>query len=180
MSTGTTQKVGSGNKNPSKAQQTPAQTAASNKPSAAPGTTDPAGQKPEKVVRVLYPGLYSDTEKDDKGRPKQISKLDSVPADFNPKIHLPLQRRDFKDESVYFQLRADIAKKSAERFQKLADDAKKLGGMKERVKAKKLLQMQKRMADLIAELKAGGTNVDELLANPPADEDAAEKTAVTA
>lgn len=98
----------------------------------------------------------------------------AVPADYNPKIHKPLKRGDFQDETLWFELTADALEKKAKRLRAKAEELKKFGG-KDRVKAKKLLAMQKRFLEFKKSLASSGLNVDEILASMQPDEDEDEK-----
>jgi len=116
--------------------------------SAKPGTEDGAAQK-EKVERIDYVVPEGG--------------LTEVPADFDPKKHKPLKRKDFKDESVFLLSRAAELEKKAAWYRTEAENVKKLGSVKDRVKAKRLLAMQKRMQELQASLAAEGVDVAALL-----------------
>lgn len=131
---------------------------------AKPGTKDDAGKAKEKKTRIVYPALVS-TEKDEDGKPKR-NKLKEVPADYSPKQHKPLQRRDFEDESHYYELRAQIAERQAKKFRELAEEAKKTGGLTNQKVMKRALAMQKRMNEMLAALKKEnpGIDIDTMLA----------------
>jgi len=144
----------------------PAQTGAS---SAKPGTKNPAGQKPEKAKkapRVYHPMLEpKPTEKKNKrGEPivRPTKKLGSIPADYDIKLHRPLGRGDFEDESLYFELRAQDYDKKAAEMRKQAADVKALGSVKDRNAAKKLGQMINRLDSLLAELDSKGQDTTAL------------------
>jgi hypothetical protein len=107
-----------------------------------------------------------DGKKDKKGRDEYKvpeGGFATVPADFDSKLHKPLKRKDFKDESLWFELRALDLEKKAARMRREGENIKKLGGVKDRVKAKRLLSMQKRMEDLKATLKSEGIDAEALL-----------------
>jgi hypothetical protein len=125
-------------------------------PSAAPGTEDSAAVKPR---RTFYPGL----KVDDKKNP--TVKIEKIPDDFNPKDHLPLRRRDFVDEATWFEMKADEFAAKATSFRTQASNYRKLGSLKDRARAKKLVAMQARMDELKTQLAAQGINVDELLSS---------------
>lgn len=116
--------------------------------SAKPGVKEVGAQKPEKAKRIKYP---------------HTDPLSAVPADFNPKIHLPLGRKDFVDEGCWFLVKADYFDKMAAKMRHMADESKKLGNIKERAKAKRLIKMTERLAELRKELEAQGINVDDVL-----------------
>lgn len=126
-------------------------------PSARPGTADATGkkEKKEKVVRVAYPGL--------KNEAGEAVKLTSRPTDFDLKKHKPLRPADFEDEGIWYEMKAEAHDKIAANLREKADEVRKVGPIKEKGKAKKLLQMQKRMAELTEHLKKQGVDVDALL-----------------
>ncbi|HKI69885.1 MAG TPA: hypothetical protein VKA67_09875, partial [Verrucomicrobiae bacterium] len=92
----------------------PAAPAASG-PSAAPGTADAAAKKPEKVAYPVPEGG-----------------LETVPEDFDPKKHKPLKVKDFKDETSWCLVQAAKFDAVAANWRKKAEEAKALGGIKER------------------------------------------------
>jgi hypothetical protein len=121
-------------------------------PSAKPGVKEPKAKKEKKpkVERIDYP--VGD------------EKLVAVPADYDPKKHKPLRRKDFKDEAVFVDMQADRAERAAKRLREEAV-AIRAGGGKDKGKAKKLIAMQKRMAEMQAQLEADGVDVAALLAS---------------
>lgn len=126
---------------------------------AAPGTADGAGQKggkKDKVKRVDYPGL-TDSE-------GNAVKLTSIPEDYNPKIHKPLKKTNFADESVFLIARAERLEQMAVKLRKEAETVKNLGSTAQRQSARKLMKMQESMATLMANLSAQGVDVQALLA----------------
>lgn len=135
----------------------PAAPQSTDAPSAAPGTTE-AKAKKEKVEKVQYvPTVGAGDWVNADG------KLTAWPGDFDPKTHKPPQRKDYADDAVFFTILADRAEASAKKFREKAEESKKLGNVKDRARAKKLLAARKRMQDLEAQLKAEGVNVEELL-----------------
>lgn len=122
--------------------------AAPPKKSAAPGSKDPSGEKKpkEKVKRVDLDLTTVDPQflKD--------GKLTQVPPGYDPKKFNPLKKSHFVDEATYFEVQAARFEKQAAAFRAKAEESRKLGGVKDRGKAKRLLQMQKRMAELQASL----------------------------
>ena len=134
---------------------------------AAPGTVDPAGaaeEKASKVKKELYPALV------DPANPDGYEPLTVVPENWDPKVHKGILRKHFAEDDVFFDWRASRLEKQAASYRQQAEESRKLGSMKGRVKAKKLLSMQKRIADLKASLAAEGVDVAALLASiEPAD-----------
>lgn len=149
-------------------------TAAPKTLSAKPGTKDQSAKgkgKKEKVVRVDYPGLFGE----DTGDGPERLKLTAIPEDYNSKIHKPLKRSDFVDESVFLISKAERLEKLAAKLRKEAETVKSLGTTAQRQSAKKLLKMQESMATLMASLAEQGVDVQSLLATvqtakAPADE----------
>jgi hypothetical protein len=120
-------------------------------PSAAPGTEAREAQEAPKG-RIEYPNIPEDG-------------LEGIPEDFDFRLHKVIKRKQFKDEANWFELKALEMEGKAKAYRKQAEDFKKLGSVKDRNKAKRLVQMRNRMAELMAELKAGGTDVEALLAD---------------
>lgn len=149
----------------------PAAPAASAAGSAAPGTADAAGKKEKKKKgkRVLYPALWD--AKDEKRL-----KLAEIPADFDAKVHKPLGRKDFEDETLWYELRARALEAKAAAMRKLGAEAKAAGGTTEAQKAKKFVAMQSKIDELLATLKAAGMSDEQIAAlQAQAKEKAAEK-----
>lgn len=90
-------------------------------------------------------------------------KLTAWPEDFKTTQHKPLSKSAFADEYIYHMARAAKFDKLAIKCREEAELSKKLGGTKGNAKAKKLLTMQKRMAELTASLQAEGVDVKALL-----------------
>ena len=124
--------------------------------SAAPGTTE---EKPKKAKRIAYPTL--NVEEGDNG--KATTPLDAIPEDYDSKKHLPLRRKDFSDESMWFDMKADEYDGKAAAFRKQAADWRAMGSKADRAKAKRLIAMKAKMAELEAALKAEGIDTDALL-----------------
>jgi hypothetical protein len=126
-----------------------------------PGTKEKV-PKPEKVKRIAYPGL--------KGADGKATKLQTaeIPTDFDSKKHLPLSRKDFAEEHLYFTLRAAQYMKQVKFFEAKAEDAKKTGNVADKARARRLLKMQEKMAELRAQLEGQGVDVDTLLSGTAA------------
>lgn len=132
------------------------QAPARNPKSAKPGTQDKTPKAKKKVERVTHPALL-----DADNNPV---KVEAVPDDFDPKKHKPLKRADFKDEALWFDMRADDYERRAKDYRQQAEDCRKLGSVSDRQAAKKLLAMQRRIAELQEKLKGEGVDVAALLA----------------
>ena len=124
-------------------------------PSAAPGTKDEAAGKKTKVTRIAYPGLV-----DADGEPQ---KLAAVPTDFDSSKHKPLKRTDFADEGLFLEMKAEQLELKAAKYRKEAVTIRELGSTEDRRKAKKLLQMQERMSELMQSLRDQGIDPDKIL-----------------
>jgi hypothetical protein len=134
----------------------PAAVAAGNQPSAKPGSSEPKAKK-EKIARVYHPALMPDAE----GKP--TVQLDSIPSDFDPKLHKPFRRKDLKDETLHFDIQIQKLEKKIESLRQQKEESKKLGGIKDRASAKKLLALQKRIDEVTKTLEGSGVDVAALL-----------------
>src|SRR4051812_38955543 len=94
----------------------PAHAKVANAPSAKPGTQEPKAkrEKKPKVERIDYP--------------VPEGKLLELPADYDPKKHKPLRRKDFKDEALYLDIAAERAEKHAKRLREEALAVRAGGG----------------------------------------------------
>jgi hypothetical protein len=130
------------------------------KPSAAaPGTVDEKAKKEkvkkEKIPRVPYPVPEGG--------------LADWPTDFDAKKHKPLGRKDFAKESVYLLKKAEHYEKMAKDLRHEAETGERLGGLKDKGRAKKLLKLQEQFDALKASLQSEGIDVAAILAGltPP-------------
>ena len=131
-----------------------------NPASAKPGTQDQTGKK-EKVKRTEYPGLIGPEDPETK-KPTRL-KLTQVPEDFDSKLHKPLRKGDFEKEYTYLLMKADELEAKAKKLRDEAALSDKLGSSADRAKAKKLVKMQERMAELQKQLEDAGIDVESLL-----------------
>ena len=83
----------------------------------------------------------------------------TVPEGFNSSKHLPLKKSDFINESTFCLFKAAECERKAINYREQAVKLQTLGGASPSGKAKKLLDMQSKMATLVREL-AGDTTVD--------------------
>lgn len=132
-------------------------------PSAKPGNKAPEAAKPPKEKKVRTKFVVPE------------GGLKEWPTDHDPKVHKPLKSTDFADESVYWFHKADQLEKAAVAAREKAEQIKKLGGVKDVKKAKRLMQMQQKIAELKAQLASDGTDVDALLASLGGDEESADE-----
>ena len=114
-------------------------------------------KKPSPLKKNPYPGLF-----DAEGA--QV-KLTELPEDYDPKAHKPLKKSDFAHDYVFMRVQAGMLQARAERMFEEALTLEKLGSPKDRVKAKKLIAMQKRMEELKAELAGEGIDLDAIMAS---------------
>lgn len=138
-------------------------------PSAAPGTAAPeaARAKKEKRVRVFHP-LLQPTEKEKEGGKKvtvPTAKLKDIPADYDSKVHKPLKRQHFEDESQWFELQARAYDRKAAEMRKQAEEFKRIGAVPgtDKGTAKKLMKLQSQIDDLLSGMQAKGVDTEAIL-----------------
>ena len=86
-----------------------------------------------------------------------------LPTDFDFDTMKGLKKKSFATEAAYYDYRAKEMDHKAAKFRVQAEEAKKTGSGAERNKAKKLVKLQSKMAELKAQLAAQGVDVDALL-----------------
>lgn len=129
-------------------------------PSSKPGTAAPeAKKKKEKKNRVFHPALKAEMkEVEKKGVKKQklvpTAKLTEIPADFDAKVHKPLSRHDFTDESVFLEAKANRFEALAKKLREEAAQVRVLGNVAQRNEVKKMLKLQSQLAELEKSLGA--------------------------
>lgn len=79
-----------------------------------------------------------------------------TPEGYNSSKHKPLGKSDFVDEPTFLLWKANEYERKAAKLRKEAETITKLGSAADRSKAKKLMTMQSRMAELAKELAADG------------------------
>lgn len=77
----------------------------------------------------------------------------------------PLKKRDFVEDWLYYEHRAQEMEAKAKAFHEQADESKKLGSGKQRAKAKRLVKLRTQIAELTQALKDQGIDVEQLLAD---------------
>lgn len=80
-----------------------------------------------------------------------------TPEGYSTAKHKPLKKSDFECEYIYLEYKANEYDRKAAKLRAEAETIKKLGNATDRVKAKKLMGMQQRMAELARELAAEGS-----------------------
>lgn len=89
---------------------------------------------------------------------------DAVPEGFDFATNKPLKKRDFSADHLFYEYRAAEMDFKAAAFRKQAEEAKKLGSAKDRSRAKRLVKLQEKMAELKKQLTEQGVDVEDLLA----------------
>lgn len=151
--------------------------AAANKPvekpvekpvAAKPGEKGPeAAEKKPKIKRVPY------GQRDAEG--ELLTKLTGKPADFNPKQHEGLKRKDFASLADFLDFRASEVEAHAKALRQQAADERSGVGKVTKGKQKRLINLHSQYEALMKELQAAGVDVQAALAN--AAKAAAEKAA---
>jgi hypothetical protein len=115
-------------------------------------------EKPAKVKKIDFPGLFVG-----EGENRDYQKLESMPVGFDAKKHKPLRKKDFKDEPLFLEYQASLLDAKAANLRAHAEKLRTVGSSASSAKAKTLVKMQARMAELMAALKAEGMDVEALL-----------------
>lgn len=120
-------------------------------------SSDQNGKRAQRRL-VKYPGLF-----DADGNPQQ---LEAFPDDFNPSEHSPFIRKDFKDETIWLNWRADELEKKAAGYREEAEMIKRFGSDSERKQAQQLLKLREKFEALKKQMSTGenAIDVDALLA----------------
>jgi len=145
-----------------------AKTTASARPSANPSNAN--GGTAEKVKRAAAPRKplidYPRPEPtvNEAGETVPFAGFTEIPADYLTTKHKPLSKSDFVNEAAFFIARAVRLENKALAYRRQAEDCGKLGNVKDKKQAKKLLDMQRRMSEIKASLAAEGVDVEALLA----------------
>lgn len=85
------------------------------------------------------------------------------PEGFDFKVHKSLKKRDFAADHLYYLYRAKELDSKAAAFRKQAEEAEKLGSVKDRGRMKRLVKLQDKVAELKQQLEDQGVDVEELL-----------------
>jgi len=112
--------------------------------------------KPKKPGRVAFPQVGN---KDEKIYPFDVA----MPEGFNWKQHKSLKKRDYTADHLFYEFRALECDHKAILFRAQAEESQKLGSAKDRGRAKRLIKLQEKMAELKSQLTAQGVDVEELL-----------------
>lgn len=86
-------------------------------------------------------------------------------CNYDPKLHLPPKKDDFKHEYDFLEWKARQADKSAAKFRREAEECKTLGSSTQRAASRRLKKIREEMARLEAGLKAEGVDVEKFLAS---------------
>lgn len=95
--------------------------------------------------------------------PKVYPFTEVEPEGFDFKVHKSLKKRDFAADHLFYLYRATELDNKAAAFRKQAEDAEKLGSVKDRGRMKRLVKLQDKVAELKQQLEAQGVDVEELL-----------------
>lgn len=95
--------------------------------------------------------------------PKMYPFTEIEPKGFDFKTHKSLKKRDFAADHLFYLYRATELDNKAAAFRKQAEDAEKLGSVKDRGRMKRLVKLQDKVAELKQQLEAQGVDVEELL-----------------
>jgi hypothetical protein len=87
------------------------------------------------------------------------------PTDWSISKHKPLAKKNFADEAVYYDGKAAMYEKMAANARREAETSRKLGGLADRGKAKKLIKMQEKFLELRKQMEADNIDVDAILKN---------------
>jgi hypothetical protein len=113
-------------------------------------------QPKEKAKKIDFPGLFINGD---------YHKLTALPTGLDAKLHKPLKKKDFQDEPLFLEYQATLLDEKAKSLRSQAEKLRSVGSTASSAKAKTLVKMQQRMAELMAQLKAEGMDVDTLLAS---------------
>lgn len=131
-------------------------TTAISNPAEAPERTDAENTTAEKPARQKLVKFLAD------GAERLATP--EVPEGFNSSKHLPLAKSDFVDEVTFLLFKAGECERKAAKYRREAETVQKLGNATDRSKAKKLLTLQSKMAELAKELAKDETiNLREVL-----------------
>ena len=122
-----------------------------------PEAETPVVEQPAKPEKIDFPALWDGENR------KQLTSLEQL-AGFDGSVHTSIKRADFADEALYYDMRAAELDARAAGMRGKAADIRKIGNVADRARAKKLLSIARRMADLRASLTEQGVDVDALLA----------------
>jgi hypothetical protein len=112
--------------------------------------------KEKRAGRAPFAGVGS---KDTSVYPFKVA----VPEGFNFKTNKQLKKKDFASAELYFNFRAAEMDAKAQSFRDQAIIAKAEGTGTERGKAKRLIKLTEKMAELKKQLQEQGIDVEELL-----------------
>lgn len=99
---------------------------------------------------------------------KDDTKLKELPPDYDYFKHASIKRKNWESDHLFFGYKANEHEARAAKFRQVADECKKMGGVKERAKAKRLFKMQEKMQELEKQLREQGIDVDAMKAEAKA------------
>ncbi len=110
------------------------------KPEVSTTSTKPAGKTVFESVGNKDSKVYPFTE--------------TTPKGFDFKVHKSLKKKDFTADHLFFEFRAIEMDRKAVAFRRQAEEAEKLGSVKDRGRMKRLVKLQDKMAELKQQLEA--------------------------
>ena len=119
-------------------------------------TTEGKPAKRPARKQVKHPLLF-----DADGNPQ---KLKEMPADYSLKDHKPLIRKDFEDETIWLEWRADFYEEKAKGYRDEAALIRQFGSAEDRKAAEKLIKVRAQFEKLKAELAGQDIDVEGILA----------------
>lgn len=120
--------------------------------------------------RVVHPLVDSEDE--------NVYPFAEAPADFDPKKHQPLKKRDFVTEVAFYDYKIAAVERQLAKLKSERETIATTGGKSALRDANKLSRMIEKQAEIIASLRAAGLDVDALLKQ--AEESAKKKLAASA
>ena len=88
----------------------------------------------------------------------------TMPDGFNFKDYKPLKKKNFKDEALYFEHRAEEMAYKMTAFKAQAEEARTTGSAADRRKKKQIVKLNAKMNELKEQLVAQGIDVEALIA----------------
>lgn len=87
----------------------------------------------------------------------------AMPTGFDWDKNKPMKKRQFTSDAIYYEHRAEQMTYKADAFRAKAKEIAALGSRADQAKAKKMLKLSNKIAELKAELAGQGIDVEELM-----------------
>lgn len=129
------------------------------KPAKAPKAKAEKGEKGKRTKPAPKETYVGATPRNEEGL------LTGVPTDFDAKKHAKLKKKDFADESHFWEMRAAQLQKMADKAKQMVTECKSTSGLSGEKKkgAKALVKRLVRLEELARDLDADDVDVDKLL-----------------